>query len=87
MRTKFKYRSNEKELLDETNIQQDLLFKNMRELDILNRTYRWACHFVERHKTISNGSQTKSIISLILDAEAAILCGPLLIGPKKPFQS
>lgn len=38
MSTKFKYRSNEKELLDETNIQQDLLFKNLRELDILNRT-------------------------------------------------
>ena len=38
MNTKFKYRSNEKELLDETNIQQDLLFKNLRELDILNRT-------------------------------------------------
>jgi SAM-dependent methyltransferase len=37
MSTKFKYRSNEKELLDETNIQQDLLFKNLRELDILNR--------------------------------------------------
>ncbi|MFO7656040.1 MAG: methyltransferase domain-containing protein [Bacteroidales bacterium] len=38
MGTKFKYRSNEKELLDETNIHQDLLFKNLRELDILNRT-------------------------------------------------
>ncbi len=38
MSTKFNYRSNEKELLDETNIQQDLLFKNLRELDILNRT-------------------------------------------------
>jgi SAM-dependent methyltransferase len=38
MNTKFTYRSNEKELLDETDIQQDLLFKNLRELDILNRT-------------------------------------------------
>lgn len=38
MSTKFKYRSNAKELLDDTNIQQDLLFKNLRELDILNRT-------------------------------------------------
>jgi SAM-dependent methyltransferase len=38
MNTKFKYRSHETELLDETNIQQDLLFKNLRELDILNRT-------------------------------------------------
>ena len=37
MSTKFENRSNEKELLDETNIQQDLLFKNLRELDILNR--------------------------------------------------
>ena len=37
MNTKFTYRSDEKELLDETNIQQDLLFKNLRELDILNR--------------------------------------------------
>lgn len=38
MCTKFKYRSNEKELLDETNINKVLLFKNLRELDILNRT-------------------------------------------------
>ncbi|WP_291857391.1 methyltransferase domain-containing protein [Marinilabilia sp.] len=38
MPAKFKYRSHEKELLDETNIQQDILFKNLRELDILNRT-------------------------------------------------
>lgn len=37
MNSKFKYRSNEKEMLDETNIQKDLLFKNLRELDILNR--------------------------------------------------
>jgi len=38
MNTKFRYRSNEKELLDETSIQPDLLFKNLRELDFLNRT-------------------------------------------------
>lgn len=38
MNFKFKYRSDEKELLDETNIQRDLLFKNLRELDILNRS-------------------------------------------------
>lgn len=38
MSTKFKYRSNEKEMLDETTIQHDLLFRNLRELDILNRT-------------------------------------------------
>jgi len=38
MSTKFKTRSNQKELLDETNIKQDLLFKNLRELDILNKT-------------------------------------------------
>ncbi len=37
MISKFKYRSEEKELLDDTNIQQDLLFKNLRELGILNR--------------------------------------------------
>jgi len=37
MSTRFTYRSAEKELLDETNIKQDLLFKNLRELDILNR--------------------------------------------------
>jgi 2-polyprenyl-3-methyl-5-hydroxy-6-metoxy-1,4-benzoquinol methylase len=37
MNSKFKNRSNEKELLDETNIQKDLLFKNLRELDTLNR--------------------------------------------------
>lgn len=38
MNTKFKYPSNEKELLDETSIRQDLLFKNLREMDILNKT-------------------------------------------------
>jgi SAM-dependent methyltransferase len=38
MNSKFKYRSEAKEMLDETNIRQDLLFKNLRELDILNRT-------------------------------------------------
>lgn len=38
MNTKFSYRSHEKELIDENNIQQVLLFKNLRELDILNRT-------------------------------------------------
>jgi SAM-dependent methyltransferase len=38
MPNKFAYRSVEKEMLDETNIQQDILFKNLRELDILNRT-------------------------------------------------
>jgi len=38
MNTKFTNRSDEKELLDETNIQKGLLFKNLRELDILNRT-------------------------------------------------
>lgn len=37
MSSKFKYRSYEKEKLDEPNIHQDLLFKNLRELDILNR--------------------------------------------------
>ena len=37
MNTKFIHRSYEKELLDETNVKQDLLFKNLRELDILNR--------------------------------------------------
>jgi 2-polyprenyl-3-methyl-5-hydroxy-6-metoxy-1,4-benzoquinol methylase len=36
MNTKFTYRSDEKELLDETGIQQELLYKNLRELDILN---------------------------------------------------
>ena len=34
---KFTHRSGEKELLDELNIPQGLLFKNLRELDILNR--------------------------------------------------
>jgi len=37
MISKFKYRSGEKEMLDETNIKQVVLFKNLRELDILNR--------------------------------------------------
>lgn len=38
MNTKFRYRSNKKEMLDEANINQELLFKNLKELDILNRT-------------------------------------------------
>jgi SAM-dependent methyltransferase len=38
MPDKFTYRSNEKELLDEPNILSGLLYKNLGELDILNRT-------------------------------------------------
>jgi len=38
MPNKFTYRSNEKELLDESNINRGLLYKNLRELEILNRT-------------------------------------------------
>jgi len=38
MPNKFTYRSDDKELLDELNIPQGLLYKNLRELDILNRT-------------------------------------------------
>jgi 2-polyprenyl-3-methyl-5-hydroxy-6-metoxy-1,4-benzoquinol methylase len=38
MPDKFKYRSDEKELLDKSNILRDLLYKNFKELDILNRT-------------------------------------------------
>lgn len=38
MPDRFTYRSAEKELLDEPNIPCGLLFKNLRELDILNRT-------------------------------------------------
>jgi ubiquinone/menaquinone biosynthesis C-methylase UbiE len=38
MYARFKYRSDEKELLDEPDVQQDLLFKNLKELAILNRT-------------------------------------------------
>ena len=38
MWNKFKNRSNEKELLDESNIPRGLLYKNLRELDSLNRT-------------------------------------------------
>jgi SAM-dependent methyltransferase len=38
MFTKFEQRSTKKELLDEVNIQQDLLFENLKELDVLNRT-------------------------------------------------
>ena len=38
MSNKFTYRSDDKELLDELNIPQGLLYKNLRELDILNRT-------------------------------------------------
>jgi len=37
MPNKFTHRSDEKELLDELNIPHGLLFKNLRELDILNR--------------------------------------------------
>ncbi|NOU19386.1 MAG: methyltransferase domain-containing protein [Bacteroidales bacterium] len=38
MLSKFTYRSNQKELLDEPTIHSGLLHKNLRELDILNRT-------------------------------------------------
>jgi len=38
MPDKFKYRSDEKELLDKSNILRGLLYKNLRELDILNKT-------------------------------------------------
>jgi len=38
MSNKFTYRSKEKELLDESNILCGLLYKNLRELDFLNRT-------------------------------------------------
>ncbi len=38
MSNKFKNRSNQKELLDESNIPSELLYKNLRELDLLNRT-------------------------------------------------
>jgi SAM-dependent methyltransferase len=38
MFNKFRYRSTEKELIDEPNVDRNLLFKNLRELDILNRT-------------------------------------------------
>ena len=38
MPNKFTYRSNEKELLDESNILRSLLYKNLSELDTLNRT-------------------------------------------------
>jgi SAM-dependent methyltransferase len=38
MSRRFKYRSNKKELIDEMVIQQPILFKNLRELDLLNRT-------------------------------------------------
>ncbi|NVO18407.1 MAG: methyltransferase domain-containing protein [Bacteroidetes bacterium] len=37
MHSRFKFRSNEKELLDEVNIDSGLLNENLRELDILNR--------------------------------------------------
>jgi SAM-dependent methyltransferase len=38
MPNKFTHRSCEKELLDKPDLKPDLLFKNLRELDILNRT-------------------------------------------------
>ena len=38
MKNKFKYRSDETELLDAPDIPKALLFKNLHELDILNRT-------------------------------------------------
>jgi SAM-dependent methyltransferase len=38
MPNKFTYRSDEKELLDKSNINRGLLNKNLRELDMLNRT-------------------------------------------------
>jgi SAM-dependent methyltransferase len=38
MLNKFTYRSDKQELLDDTSIDSGLLYKNLRELDILNRT-------------------------------------------------
>ncbi len=38
MPNKFTYRSDKKELLDTSNISPDLLYKNLKELDFLNRT-------------------------------------------------
>jgi SAM-dependent methyltransferase len=65
MSTKFKHRSNEKELLDETNIQQDLLFKNLRELDILNRTTGGhAISLKGLKKLVTDHSKTYHIVDL-----------------------
>ncbi|MDF2437701.1 MAG: hypothetical protein K0Q95_2077 [Bacteroidota bacterium] len=38
MPSKFTYRSNQTEMLDEPNIPKELLFKNLRELELINRT-------------------------------------------------
>lgn len=40
MQDKFKYRSEEKELIDKSDVLRDLLNRNLRELDILNRMTR-----------------------------------------------
>lgn len=65
MSKKFKYRSSEKELLDETNIQQDLLFKNLRELDILNRTIGGHATTLKGLKQlVTNHTKTYHIVDL-----------------------
>jgi SAM-dependent methyltransferase len=55
MPDKFTYRSHEKELLDASGINRGLLFKNLKELDILNRT------------TGGHGISLKGIKQLITD--------------------
>jgi SAM-dependent methyltransferase len=65
MHTKFKYRSNEKELLDETNISKILLFKNLGELDILNRhTGGHAITLKGLKKLVTDHTKTYHIVDL-----------------------
>ena len=65
MWNKFKHRSSQKELLDEANIPQSLLFKNLSELDKLNR--RTGGHSISLKglkQLVTNHTKTYNIVDL-----------------------
>ncbi len=65
MPNKFTFRSNLKELLDETDIPSGLLHKNLRELDILNRsTGGHAITLRGMKQLITNSDKTYQIVDL-----------------------
>jgi SAM-dependent methyltransferase len=65
MPDKFTYRSDEPELLDDTGIDSILLYKNLRELDILNRTTGGHTISLEGIKQIiTNRNKTYNIVDL-----------------------
>lgn len=65
MNNKFKYISSERELIDETNIQKDLLFRNLNELDLLNK-YTWGHAITLKgiKQLITDHAKTYNIVDL-----------------------